>query len=232
MRLASAFDLVSARDRIEVGRLARMRRFFATSSGHELITDTSLRCAHRNGLDPIVCRGQVRVRVLARDCSPERPLLADARTAQPGELYGRSAAHAGCSGVRSWIAPGRAPPVACACAFPWGPCESDPIGRTARSGFRLQPVVVLRVRPAHVPSLGARVRYQCGRDRGGTVRRFAQCCVIGAARPSTRCARARPRLRRNPRPAVRMHAARAKACVHLRHRISVRVWVSACACAM
>jgi hypothetical protein len=75
--------------------VARMRRFRAASNGHKLITDTLL-CAQRNGLGPIVFRRQVRVRVLARDCSTERPLPADVQTAQPGKLYARSAAHAGC----------------------------------------------------------------------------------------------------------------------------------------
>ena len=48
-------------DLMEVGRLARMRRFRATSSGHRLITDASLLCAQRIGLEPIVFRRQVRV---------------------------------------------------------------------------------------------------------------------------------------------------------------------------
>jgi hypothetical protein len=45
--------------------------------------------------------GKCAYRVLARGCSTERPLPADVPTAQPGELYGRSAAHAGRSDVRS-----------------------------------------------------------------------------------------------------------------------------------
>ena len=148
----------SCRDLMEVGRRARMRRFRATSSGHELITDTSLRCAQRNGLEPIVCRRQVRVRVLARDCTTERPLPA---MCGPLSLVCRMFAQlpirdaAMCAAGlrpddrRRWHAR----------ALRWGSCESDLIGRTAQTGFRLQLVVVLRVRRAHAPSLEARFRH-------------------------------------------------------------------------
>jgi hypothetical protein len=105
MRLAFAFDLVSPAISWKLGVVARMRRFRATSSGHKLITDTSLLCAQRTGLEPIVFRRQVSARVVAHDCSTERPLPADVRTAQPGKLYVRSATHAGCMCAASscWI---------------------------------------------------------------------------------------------------------------------------------
>ena len=100
---------------MEVGRVAPMRRFRATSSEHKLITDTSLLCVQRNCLEPIVFRRQVRVQVLARHSSTERPLPADVWTAhwQPRELRVGSAAHAGCmcaaSTGSSWITAGCRP---------------------------------------------------------------------------------------------------------------------------
>ena len=117
-------------DLMEVGRMARMRRFRATSSGHRLITDASLLCAQRIGLEPIVFRRQVRIRVLARDCSAERPLPADVRTAQLGQLCVRAAAHAGCvcaasgqfgqrTAVAAWISRAGATVPRCLCA-PFG----------------------------------------------------------------------------------------------------------------
>ena len=148
----------SCRDLMEVGRRARMRRFRATSSGHELITDTSLRCAQRNGLEPIVCRRQVRVRVLARDCTTERPLPAmcgplSLVCCMFAQLPIRDAAMCA-AGLRPddrrrWHAR----------ALRWGSCESDLIGRTAQTGFRLQLVVIARVRRARAPSLEARFRH-------------------------------------------------------------------------
>ncbi len=141
---------------------------------------------------------------------PCRPMCG---AAQPGQLYGCSAAHAGCGDVRSWIAPGRPPTLACACALRWGSCESDPIGRTAQNGFFLQLVVVLRVRRARALSLEARARYWCEGDRGSTV---PMLCVLLCdrrckAEPTTRtglaAAAAQP-------AAVCTHAARATAHVH------------------
>ena len=121
--------------------MARMRRFRATSSGHKLITDTSLLCAQRNGLEPIVFRRQVRVRVLAQDCSTERPLPADVRAAQPGKLYVRAAAHAGCM---------------CAASGPFGQ-------RTAAAASQVQPFRVrLVLRNTSPASLDAFVRRECG----------------------------------------------------------------------
>ncbi len=89
-----------SRDLMEVGRMARMRRFRA-----KLITYTSLLCAQRTGLEPIVFRRQVSARVVAHDCSTEPPLPADVRTAQPSKLYVRSSTHAGCMCAASscWI---------------------------------------------------------------------------------------------------------------------------------
>ena len=94
---------------------------------------------------------------------------------------------------------------------PWGSCESDPIGRTAENGFRLQLVGVLRVRRAHVPSwkrgfvTGARATAAAPSDA---------CLVLSDRRckPSQRCTGSAAAATQPG--AVCMHAARAKACVH------------------